>query len=287
MAKHGQGHGADVVDAGVEAAVQHGPGFRPQHQILARPRPGAPTDIVANELAVAVASLCGPRQPHELHRVAHHVVGHRHAAHDLLQRQNLLARKRRRDRGRDVGRRAPHDVELLLFLGIIDVRVEHEAVELGLGQRVGALVLDRVLRGQHEERLRELMPLAAGGDLVLLHRLQQGRLGFRRRAVDLVGQDHVAEDRAFEKPELAAARAAVFLDHLGAGDVGGHQVGRELDAAELQREGSASVRIKSVLASPGTPTSRQCPRANMATSSSSITCRWPTITRPSCSVISR
>ena len=30
---------------------------------------------------------------------------------------------------------------------------------------------------------------------------------------------------------------AVFLDHLGARDVGGHQVGRELDAAELQREG--------------------------------------------------
>ena len=29
----------------------------------------------------------------------------------------------------------------------------------------------------------------------------------------------------------------VLLDHLGAGDVGGHQVGRELDAAELERQG--------------------------------------------------
>ena len=81
------------------------------------------------------------------------------------------------------------------------------------------------------------MPLAADGDLIFLHRLQQRRLGLGRRAVDLVGQDHVAEDRALEETELAAARAAVFLDHLGAGDVGGHQVGRELDAAELQREG--------------------------------------------------
>ena len=53
----------------------------------------------------------------------------------------------------DVGRGPPHDVELLLFLRVIDVRVEHEAVELGLGQRIGALVLDRVLRGQHEKRL--------------------------------------------------------------------------------------------------------------------------------------
>ena len=29
---------------------------------------------------------------------------------------------------------------------------------------------------------------------------------------------------------------AVLLDHLGAGDVGRHQVGRELDAAEVERQ---------------------------------------------------
>ena len=81
------------------------------------------------------------------------------------------------------------------------------------------------------------MPLAADRDLVLLHRLQQRRLRLRRRAVDLVGQDHVAEDRPLEEAELAGARSPVFLDHLGAGDVRRHQVGRELDAAELQREG--------------------------------------------------
>jgi len=49
---------------------------------------------------------------------------------------------------------------------------------------------------------------------------------------------------------------------------------------------SASVRIMSVLASPGTPTNRQCPRANMATSNSSITRRWPTMIRANCSVMS-
>ena len=81
------------------------------------------------------------------------------------------------------------------------------------------------------------MPLPADGDLVLLHRLQQGRLRLRRRAVDLVGQDHVGEDRALQEAELPRARAAVLLDDLRAGDVGRHQVGRELDAAELQRQG--------------------------------------------------
>src|SRR5262245_53728482 len=41
----------------------------------------------------------------------------------------------------------------------------------------------------------------------------------------------------------------------------------------------------SVLARPGTPTSRQCPRVKMAASICSITSFCPTITRPSCSTI--
>ena len=43
----------------------------------------------------------------------------------------------------------------------------------------------------------------------------------------------------------------------------------------------ASVLTSSVLASPGTPSSRQWPRLNRLMSSSSITSRWPTITRES------
>ena len=39
-----------------------------------------------------------------------------------------------------------------------------------------------------------------------------------------------------EELELALAGRAVLLDDLGAGDVGRHQVGRELDAAEGQRQ---------------------------------------------------
>ena len=91
--------------------------------------------------------------------------------------------------------------------GIIDPDVEHEPVELGLGQRIRPFLLDRVLRGQHEERLGQRMPPAADRHLVLLHRLEQRRLRLRRRAVDLVGQDHVGEDRPLHKPELALSRS--------------------------------------------------------------------------------
>ena len=90
----------------------------------------------------------------------------------------------------------PHDVQLLLLARVVDHDVEHEAVELGLGQRIGPLLLDRVLRGQDEEGVGQAVPLAADGDLALLHRLEEGRLGLGRGAVDLVGQDDVGEDRA-------------------------------------------------------------------------------------------
>ena len=96
---------------------------------------------------------------------------------------------------------------------------------------------DRVLRGDHEERLGQVVRLLAGGDLAFLHRLQQGRLRLRRRAVDFVGEQDVREDRPFDEAELASA-LVVFVEHRGAGDVGRHQVGRELNAFEAARRES-------------------------------------------------
>ena len=71
----------------------------------------------------------------------------------------------------------------------------------------------------------------------LLHRLQHGRLRLGRRAVDLVGQNDVGEDRALEKLELPLAGRRVLVDHLRAGDVAGHQVRGELDALERKVQG--------------------------------------------------
>ena len=104
------------------------------------------------------------------------------------------------------------------------------------GSGIGALLLDRVLGRQHEERIGQVVGGAAGGDLVLLHRLEQRGLGLGRRAVDLVGQHDVGEDRALHEPERAPAGGQVLLDDVGAGDVARHQVGRELDPVERQVE---------------------------------------------------
>ena len=80
--------------------------------------------------------------------------------------------------------------------GIIDHHLEHEAVHLRFGQRIGAFLLDRILRGQHEERRRQRDRFAAERDLAFLHRFEQRALHLGRRAVDFVGEDEVGEDRA-------------------------------------------------------------------------------------------
>ena len=80
--------------------------------------------------------------------------------------------------------------------------------------------------------------------LPLLHRLEQRRLRLRWGAVDLVGEEEVGEDRA--GPELEVGLALVV--DRGAGHVGGHQVGRELDAREADarhlREGAGHQRLR-------------------------------------------
>ncbi len=60
--------------------------------------------------------------------------------------------------GRRIAHRGPHE----------------EAVELRLGQRISAFRLDRVLRGDDEERAGQRPARAIGCDLTLLHRLEEG-----------------------------------------------------------------------------------------------------------------
>ena len=105
------------------------------------------------------------------------------------------------------------------------------------GSGIGAFQFDGVLRRKDEERLGQIMGFPEHGDAAFLHRFEQGGLGFRRGAVDFVGQHDVGEKRSGLENELAAA--VDFLEDRIPGDVAGQQVGRELDAlgAELQQLG--------------------------------------------------
>ena len=118
-------------------------------------------------------------------------------------------------------------------VGVAHRGLHQEAVELRLGQPVGAGLLDRVLGGDDQERPADRVGDAVDGDPALLHHLEQRRLGLGRGAVDLVGQHDGVEDRAGVEVE----GALVLVVDRHAGDVGGQQVGRELDAGVAALDG--------------------------------------------------
>jgi len=73
---------------------------------------------------------------------------------------------------------------------------------------------------------------AGHGHRPLLHGFEQGRLRLGGGAIDLVSQHEVSEDRPRLEPQQLGA-AIVALDDHTPHDIGGHQIGRELDARIL------------------------------------------------------
>ena len=66
------------------------------------------------------------------------------------------------------------DLHLVGRRRVVETHLEEEAVLLGLGQRIRALVLDRVLRGHDEKRSRQRQLLSLERHPALLHRFEQG-----------------------------------------------------------------------------------------------------------------
>ena len=115
---------------------------------------------------------------------------------------------------------------------IADREAHHEAVELGLGQRKGALRFQRILRRQNDKGIGEPVGLAVHRNLPFLHALEQARLCSGRRAVDFVGEQDLRENRTG-----AEDKAAPALVEIGdAGKLRRQQVGGELNALEVEVE---------------------------------------------------
>ena len=234
VAQHGSGQRRDVLVGDVIAAAGKRARLGGEHDELRGANAAAVVHIFLDEVRRVL--VLEARGAHEVHHVLGDRFGDRHHAHQLLKIENLLRvgdRLHLRDaRG---GGQVDH-FHFVVRAQVIEHGVEQEAVELRFGQRIGAFELDRVLRGQHEERRRQLVLMAAHGAGKLLHGFEQRRLRLGRRAVDFVGQQDVAEDRAGHEGPAAMAGGGILLDDVGAGDVGRHQVRRELDALELQAE---------------------------------------------------
>ena len=147
------------------------------------------------------------------------------------------------------------DPHLVVLLGRVDGHVEHEAVELALGERIHALKLERVLRRDHEERIRQAMRDAVDRDRGLGHRLEQRALSFRRAAVQLVGEHEVREHRPRSELELVASR----LQSQKAHDVARKKIARHLNSLEGPAERDGEPARERGLARAGRALEKQVP----------------------------
>ncbi len=168
------------------------------------------------------------------------------------------------------------DDDLLDRLRVAEPDAEHEPVELRLGQRERALVLDRVLGGDDEERVGHLVGRAVDRGLALLHAFEQRGLRLGRRPVDLVGEDDLADDRA--RPELELL--GLLVVDRQAGHVGGQEVRGELDPPERAAEAAARSPWRGPSCRcPGTSSIRRWPRHSRATRARRTSWCLPTMTR--------
>src|SRR5829696_3909925 len=124
------------------------------------------------------------------------------------------------------------DDDLIEESRVAEPDAEHEAVELRLWERERALVLDRVLGRDDEERVGHRVGDAVDRRLPLLHALEEARLRLRRRAVDLVREDDLAHDRPGPELELLG----LLVVDRQTGDVQRQEVRRELDSPERAPE---------------------------------------------------
>ena len=148
-----------------------------------------------------------PSREDDVHDVVLHLVIHVDAAHHTARRDNIVSGDHRlhsERRFRD--RHGVQDHAFLAAVRIINNHLQHEAVDLGLGQRISALLFERVLSGENEKRIGQPIGDIAERDLALLHGFEQRALDLGRRAVDLVGEHEIGEDGPVLGAECAVAR---------------------------------------------------------------------------------
>ena len=117
-------------------------------------------------------------------------------------------------------------------------KFEHKTVHLRFGERISTVLFDGVLRGENEERFFHFSRNAHDRNRVLLHRFEKRGLRLRRRTVDFVRKNYVAEHGTGLELESRVS-VFVFYDYVRTGNVRGHEVGRELNTGERKIEYSA------------------------------------------------
>ena len=127
-----------------------------------------------------------------------------------------------------------NNLGFLFTTWVIDYHVEQKSISLCFRKRISSLLLDRILRRQNEEGFVEPVSGPPNRHFMLLHGLQQCRLGLWRRSVNFIGKEHLRKDRPLIKHQITMTCLAILLDDIGTRNVRWHQVRCELDPLKRQ-----------------------------------------------------
>ncbi len=121
------------------------------------------------------------------------------------------------------------DFCFLFGADVAELALHGEAIHLSFREWECAAEFDGVLSGDGEEETVEVIACAVDGDLAFAHGLEKGALSAGGGAVDFVRKEDVCEDGAFVEAEFLGAG----VEDGDAQDVGGEEIGGELDAFEF------------------------------------------------------
>src|SRR5579862_3039946 len=218
MRKNGDGKLLEIVRNAVIAPIEKSARLRGalQHERSARA-------YSQRELVVLARSI------HDLERIVVQAGVHLHASDRFLHFEDVADVGDRFELGKCiVTDMFAQNFPFRFRRGITHLDAHQEAIELRFGQRIGAVMLNGVLRGNDEKRMRKLQSLAVHRHLRFVHSFEERRLRARSSAVDFIGEHDVGENRAGTKLELARFR----IVNAYAENVARQQVRSELDALE-------------------------------------------------------
>ena len=166
-----------------------------KHQGLTGTRSGTPRNHPARG---ALCIWTRSRGANKSQNGFHDFIRHRDLTNQSLRGHQLLSRKNRLQAMAIRTRRLQQHPPLRREIRIGDVDLQKKPVQLRLRQWVCAFLLKRILRRKNVEWPGHIIALAGYRYVMLLHGLQQRRLGLGRRTVDLVCHEKLGEYRALE-----------------------------------------------------------------------------------------
>ena len=227
MAQHVVGNGTHILGHHIAAALDECIGAGCLGQVDGGTRRTAEGDEVlqlGKSVAVGIA-----RSENDVGDILLNLLVKIYLAHHFAGVDNLLSRADGTNGGQSAHDVLADNLLLLFERGIVDDHLQHETVHLGLGQRIGSLLLDGVLGGHHEERTGKGKCVAANRHLMFLHSLEQSTLHLGRGTVDFIGQHEVGKHRTVLHLEVFVL---LRVDHR-TDNVGRQQIGSELNSAEI------------------------------------------------------